>query len=199
METEFSSELPGTILTPEQPIFSKMMVPGGHRSQNSLQPTLTYVDSFGTSVFIDGDRALVGAPGDDNYIGAAYVFALEERDALEIVLDIKPGSDSNPLNPKSKGVLPVAILGSPTFDVMTIDPDTLRLSREGVEGEVAPIRASYGDVSTSVETAMAGCLDLEGDGYMDLKLKFATQRLVEVLRLREVAGQSVQLTLTGTL
>jgi hypothetical protein len=161
-----------------------------------------YGDSFGTSVFIDGDRTLIGAPGDENYIGAAYVFTFERKpdlEILEIEVDIKPGSDSNPLNPKSKGVLPVAILGSPTFDVMTIDPETIRLSREGIEGEVAPIRKSYGDVATSLKTPMAGCLELEGDGYMDLKLKFATQQLVEVLKLREVAGQSVQLTLTGTL
>jgi len=114
-------------------------------------------------------------------------------------LDIKPGSDSNPLNPKSKGVLPVAILGSSTFDVTTIDPGTIQLSREGVEGEVAPIRNSYGDVTTSVGIPVVGCLELEGDGYTDLKLKFRTQQLVEVLKLREVAGQSVQLTLTGKL
>ena len=156
-------------------------------------------DSFGTSVSIDGNRALVGAPNNNGSIGAAYVFTLEEPGALEIVVDIKPGSDSNPLNPKSKGVLPVAILGSSTFDVTTIDPDTIRLSREGVEGEVAPIRASYGDVTTSTGSPMVACHELEGDGYADLKLKFRTQQLVEVLKLREVAGQSVQLTLTGTL
>ena len=155
-------------------------------------------DSFGTSVSIDGNRALVGAPN-NNSIGAAYIFTLEEPGALEIVMDIKPGSDSNPLNPKSKGVLPVAILGSSTFDVTTIDPDTIQLSREGVEGKVAPIRASYGDVTTSTGSPMVACHELEGDGYADLKLKFRTQQLVEVLKLREVAGQSVQLTLTGTL
>lgn len=158
-------------------------------------------DSFGTSVSIDGNRALVGAPN-NNSIGAAYVFTLEKKpdfETLEIEVDIKPGSDSNPLNPKSKGVVPVAILGSSTFDVTTIDPDTIRLSREGVEGEVAPIRASYGDVTTSTGSPMVACHELEGDGYADLKLKFRTQQLVEVLKLREVAGQSVQLTLTGTL
>jgi hypothetical protein len=38
---------------------------------------------------------------------------------------IKPGSDRNPINPWSQGVIPVAILGSDSFDVQDVDPDTL--------------------------------------------------------------------------
>ena len=36
---------------------------------------------------------------------------------MEIEIDIKPGSDRNSINPMSKGVIPVAILGSDEFDV----------------------------------------------------------------------------------
>jgi hypothetical protein len=40
-------------------------------------------------------------------------------------VDIKPGNDINPINPTSRGVIPVAILGSETFDVADVDVTTL--------------------------------------------------------------------------
>jgi len=40
-------------------------------------------------------------------------------------IDIKPGSDPNSINPSSRGVIPVAILGSDTFDVLDVDVTTL--------------------------------------------------------------------------
>jgi hypothetical protein len=62
--------------------------------------------------------------------------------ALLVIVDIKPGSCPNPLNVKSSGVLPVAILGTRDYDITTIDPTSIRLA--GVE----PLRSSYEDVAT---------------------------------------------------
>lgn len=42
-----------------------------------------------------------------------------------IEIDIKPGSDPNSINLKSKGVIPVAILTTPTFDATTVDGTTV--------------------------------------------------------------------------
>lgn len=70
---------------------------------------------------------------------------------LKVDVDIKPGSCPNPLNLKSKGVLPVAVLGTEEFDVTTIDPLSILLSREEVEEGVAPIRSDYEDVATPFE------------------------------------------------
>ena len=53
---------------------------------------------------------------------------------IEVPVDIKPTSCPNPLNPKSNGVVPVAILGTADFDVSQIDPASILL--EGV----APLR-----------------------------------------------------------
>ncbi len=48
--------------------------------------------------------------------------------SLRIAVDIKPGSDPNSINTKNckKGVIPVAILGSDTFDVTTVDVTKLK-------------------------------------------------------------------------
>lgn len=71
---------------------------------------------------------------------------------VEVKVDIKPGSCPNPLNLKEKGVLPVAILGTAKFNVSDIDPLTIKISREGVEGAVVPsIRWGYEDVATPFE------------------------------------------------
>ena len=119
---------------------------------------------------------------------------------IEVDVDIKPGSCPNPLNLKSKGVLPVAVLGTDDFDVTTIDPETILLNRscDGCVG-VEPIRWDYEDVATPFEGALCDCHDLNGDGYLDLTLKFDTQELVETLELSDEAGNTIRLTLTGNL
>ena len=43
-------------------------------------------------------------------------------------IDIKPGSDPNPINPGSNGLIPVAILSSEDFDATTVDPATIELA-----------------------------------------------------------------------
>jgi len=85
------------------------------------------------------------------------------------------------------------------FEVTCIDPLTIRLSREGIEEGVAPIRSGYKDVATPFEGELCDCNDLNGDGYMDLTLKFPVTALVETLGLDEVAGETIPLTLTGNL
>jgi hypothetical protein len=111
---------------------------------------------------------------------------------IQVSVDIKPGSCPNPLNVKSKGVFPVAILGSDDFDVFTIDPASIRLE------DVAPIRSSYEDVATPVSNKMDDCdCTTEGpDGYLDLVLKFETQEIVSALGA-VYDGDVRLLTLTG--
>lgn len=118
---------------------------------------------------------------------------------IPVSVDIKPGSCPNSFNVKSNGVLPVAVLGAIDFDVTTIDPGTIRLTREPVDCFVQPIRWSCEDVATPFEGELCDCHDLNGDGYMDLTLKFDTQELVNCLALEEVAGETIPLTLTGNL
>ena len=122
-----------------------------------------------------------------------------------VSVDIKPGACPNPLNVRSRGVLPVAILGTADFDVETIDPENILITREGFEDvvPVAPIRYSYDDVGTPSEGDLCDCDDLDeddlnGDGITDLILKFRVPELVDGLGLKEVESREIiPLTIMG--
>lgn len=114
---------------------------------------------------------------------------------FEVSVDIKPTSCPNPLNLKSKGILPVAILGAEDFDVTEIDPATVQL--EGV----SPLRWSIEDVATLFDGNPLECDECteEGpDGYDDLTLKFRIQEIVAAIG-EVVDRDCILLGLTGTL
>lgn len=76
-----------------------------------------------------------------------------------VVIDIKPGSDPNSINPKGRGVLPVAILTTGAFDAADVDPSTVRFGTTGSEAAV---------ISHALE-------DVDKDGDADMILRFRTQ------------------------
>jgi hypothetical protein len=80
-----------------------------------------------------------------------------------VTIDIKPGSDPNPINPGSNGLIPVAILTTADFDAATVDPGTVTLAG----AEVA--------VRGKSEKSMARMEDVDGDGDLDLLLQVDTQ------------------------
>ncbi|MCJ7730067.1 MAG: PKD domain-containing protein [Sedimentisphaerales bacterium] len=113
--------------------------------------------------------------------------------SLQVIVDIKPGSCPNPLNVKSSGVLPVAILGTGDYDITTIDATSIRLA--GVE----PLRSSFEDVAgPAADSNDCNCTEDGPDGLLDLTLKFKTQKIVEVIGdVNE--GDILTLELTGVL
>lgn len=118
---------------------------------------------------------------------------------IEVYVDIKPGSCPNPFNLKDKGVLPVAVLGTNDFDVTTIDPATILLTREGYDVGVSPLRWAYEDVATPYTGEPGGCHALKGDGHLDLTLKFESQMVKTTLGLAAEAGNTIPLLITGNL
>lgn len=113
-----------------------------------------------------------------------------DLEPLHLSLDIRPGSCPNPLNGKTQGVLPAALLGTDDFDVANVDVASLKL--EGV----APIRWAYEDVATPYGGDLCGCTDAGADGYTDLTLKFDTQEIIAATG-SPLRGGRFKLTLTG--
>ena len=80
----------------------------------------------------------------------ATVLAFAQEPPMVVDIDIKPGSAINPMNVKSHGTTPVAILCSETFDPANIDMTTVTLGATAVPGQHCALE----DVNTD------GCLDL---------------------------------------
>ena len=70
-----------------------------------------------------GRDEVVGIQDDVGTGDQGLVFALATP--IKVDIDIKPASDANSIKPKSKGAIPVAILGSASFDVSDVDVTTL--------------------------------------------------------------------------
>jgi hypothetical protein len=68
-----------------------------------------------------------------------------QREGEAVQLDIKPGSSPNRINPKSHGVIPVAILTTDSFDATTVDPLSVRFGPKGAQA--APKKRHIEDVN----------------------------------------------------
>lgn len=129
----------------------------------------------------------------------------DECEIIATELDIKPGACPNPMNPRSRGVLPVALVGTADVPAADVDQATLALVRaDGVGGSVAPFFGPPGpnpqivDVTSANPGADCTCDGGGGDAVDDLLLKFLIPDLATTLELLEEApGAEVALKLTG--
>ncbi|MHC4311997.1 MAG: NHL repeat-containing protein [Planctomycetota bacterium] len=164
--------------------------------------TFVQYDPFSNSYIVPSNNGLTLLNPDGSFIKEITGPDLQNSRSISkpfpepttvVAVDIKPGSCPNPLNVKSKGVLPVAILGTADYDITTIDIASIRLA--GVE----PLRSGYEDVAAPVLPADdCNCTEAGPDGFLDLTLKFKTQRIVEAVG--DVNhGDGLMLELTGVL
>ena len=77
---------------------------------------------------------------------------------MDMDIDIKPGSDENAVNPRSKGVIPVAVLSSMDFDATQVDFSTVGFGPNAA----SPVHDGH------VE-------DVNNDGFSDMLFHFNTQ------------------------
>jgi hypothetical protein len=124
-------------------------------------------------------------------VSPAVMLASPVAAQMAVDIDIKPGSDPNSLNVWSKGVLPVAILGSAGFNVSQVNLASVVLTWDGIslpagagaEG-VSPIRCAWRDVNR--------------DGFMDIVLKYSMKVMIPLTVTHEPPGD-LRMTLMGEL
>ena len=154
----------------------------------SIDEPYAVVTVYGTDFGGDGDFSI---PGQVSFSGGTLTGYYADGSAInlwflsqlpillgtnadddpEVEIDIKPGSDLNSINLKSKGVVPVAVLTTDDFDASTIDPDDT-VTFAGAE----PVRWRLCDV--------------DDDGDVDILFHFKTQEL-------NLDKSSTDATLTG--
>jgi len=84
--------------------------------------------------------------------------------AVQVKIDIKPGSEPNSINLGSQGNIPVAIFSTETFDATTVDPITVTLAGASVKLK-------------GKGTPMASFEDINGDGFDDIVVHVDTTAL----------------------
>ena len=146
--------------------------------ENSVEKTGLVLPSTGGAIKIGQESAVEDPAGPEFFNGlidevelfnralsAEEIAALFDaggagkcKDAAFVEIDIKPGSKSNTINPKSRGVLRVAVLGSGEFDATQVDSSTVRFG----PGNASAVRDSP-------------VVDVNRDGYPDMVLYFRTK------------------------
>jgi hypothetical protein len=132
---------------------------GGPTQTIALQPGSPAIDAAVVANCPATDQRGVARPQ-----GAGCDIGAFELDVIPIAIDIRPGSESNRINLSSRGAVPVAVLGTPTFDAAEVDPDS----------------ACFGDAEApderDCEPEGGGSLeDVNADGIDDLVLRFRTR------------------------
>ena len=117
----------------------------------AMDPNMAFMDPAMTSGNVISDYKLI-ISGVSSSVGPK-----------KINIEVKPGSDGlTTLNPRSKGKIPVAILGSLNFSAVNVDTSSLTFGSTGYEQSLSKCAKSGEDVN--------------GDGYYDLVCHFENQK-----------------------
>ena len=112
--------------------------------------------AFTWSLSIDQSGTILAGISMTNAVGSAPP---EPPPSMTVQIDIKPGSDPSCFNVNGHGVIPVAVLGSDSFDVTDVDITTLAFG-----GLAVRMRGDKGPI--------CGYEDANGDGIQDLVCQF---------------------------
>jgi predicted alpha/beta superfamily hydrolase len=130
-----------------------------------LVPATEYAPSCYDGIDNDGDGLTDHLPGAaDNDPECESALDPSER-AMPVEIDIKPWSDPNVIYPFSAGLVPVALLGSDTFDVADVDVTTLAFGPDGAPPAF--------DLTNPLVDSLSH-RDVDGDGKKDLLSSYRT-------------------------
>lgn len=131
--------------------------------------------AFASSLLGDIALSQFGVNAVNTYAGRSFVFSnlvyvddvmlWEPASVLSVAIDIKPGSETNPVNRRSRGLLPVAVLSDEAFDATEVDPATVSLLGAGIA-----VKGRHQRYQVHRE-------DVDGDGLTDLLCHFETDGL----------------------
>ena len=107
------------------------------------------------------------SPGVTLFDRTVAFVAIAPEPVIPVEIDIKPGSDLNPINPMSRGVIPVALLGSDTFEVLDVDVTTLSFGPAAARS-VLPLTNPW-------VFHFFSHFDVNRDGHKDLHVLFRTE------------------------
>ena len=197
--------------------------PHAHSLVRTTNSGITFiaVDKIGSGLFaLLGDSNVFSDNSDDGYINhdngvlaANLCDHVSLETEIEVDIDIKFCNDPNAFNCKKKGVLPVTIFGTDSFDVADIDLGTLQLCLEDLSACTNGPRkwsiADRGDPSSDLGAAMCAVDPLSGleldylnpDGNLDLDAVFEASEVQDMLGLfcvQEKGAVSEALIITGS-
>jgi hypothetical protein len=112
----------------------------------------------GTLTLVPGSPFSKAQPGTSVTAFPAKTCAIDVI-AIDVIVDFRPGSPENTVNPKSSGVISVAILSGQGFDATTVDQSIVRLGA----GPGAAVSGS------------GQFRDVDADGLLDIVLRFRTE------------------------
>jgi hypothetical protein len=179
-------------------VFARAAETQGGLSDQAFQAVANEADPGLFGRFIEVRVELRASPdGESPVLSDLTIHPLSDVEGLTVNVDIRPNSCPNPINQGARGDLPVAILGTATFNVMDIDPASIRL--EGVPAT----GFGYEDVETPFESEGGpidpyDCSTAGPDGFMDMTVRFDNQAISAAIDAAEV-GEVLLLDLDGEL
>jgi len=122
---------------------------------------------------INTDIGVITNPNDPGANAGVVSFSQtfsQQPENIDVDIDIKPGSFPNSINPRSMGLVPVAILGSDSLDVFDVDVTTLSFG----PGGATPVHLDNGAVAAEHYE------DVNDDGFTDLVTHYVQKEALPV-------------------
>jgi hypothetical protein len=136
-----------------------------HWRQLELSGPLPVRREYHSAVFDQGGRRMIVLGGYADYggVGRTWILDLSQR-ALSARIDVLPGSSRNPVAPRSRGELPVAVFGSADLAVGSLQMSSLTL------GGAPATSLPHGGFQAQMK-------HLDNDGIMDMLVHFDREAL----------------------